>query len=113
MTEFRAAMQSAFDFAETLPSAGTLLRPAPNKGHILAARDGVFTWAVRNAIFSMRAESDTVKAFLQKTGAIFDEEEVAPLFESVDGDTVREACHALADRCAKRYGSAENFAKHA
>lgn len=108
MTELQAALHSAVAFANTLPSTGTLTLPSPDKRHILAARDGVFTHAVRAAILDIRAESITAADFNQKTGGVFDADEVDALIATSD----QAACVAFADRVIRQYGSAESFVKH-
>ena len=109
MSNFKQSIKAAFDFAETLPSAGTMLRPAANKLHILAARDGVFIHAVINAIFDARFVSETVDDFVIATDYCIDRESAEDLYAT---EFSRQAAEAFAEKIIKNYVDAENFAKH-
>lgn len=111
MTAFQASIQAAFAFAETLPSAGTVLRPAANRTHLLAARDGVFFHAVIGAIVDARAESATAEDFIIATDNSVNAEIAYRLYGAEAAAT--DAARAAARAAIKQYCSAENFARHA
>ncbi len=109
MNEFQKSMKDAFDFAETLPSSGTMLRPAANRAHIIAARDGVFRGAVIRSIVGARAVSATADDFIKTTCGSIDCESADALYAS---DASVDAAETFAELVIKQYGSAESFARH-
>ena len=85
MTKFAATLKSALDFADaSLPSdaksVGTFFRPAQNRKHILAAREGVLMFAAIEAIFEARYASKTIDDFVRETMHTISPEKAEELF---------------------------------
>ncbi len=110
MTAFKDSIQSAFAFAETLPSAGTMFRPDAFRAPLLAAREGVFVGAVVSAIVDARAVSSTADDFIKATDGSIDADRADALYSA---EATADAAARLAEQVIKQYGSAENFARHA
>ena len=108
MNAFQTAIHAAFKVAETLPNAGTMLRPAANRNLLLGARDGVFTAAVVAAIVEARATSHTADDFYAATCGSIDMDMVDDLYS---GQSSAESVENFAKRVIAAYISAESFAK--
>ena len=85
MTKFADTLKSALDFADaSLPSdaksVGTFFRPAQNRKHILAAREGVLMFAAIEAIFEARYASKTIDDFVRETMHTISPEKAEELF---------------------------------
>ena len=117
MTKFAATLKSALDFADaSLPSdaksVGTIFRPAQNRKHILAAREGVLMFAAIEAICEARYASQTIDDFVRETMHTISPEKAEELFceaQPRSSDDLRSfAVSVIAD-----HKSADAFVKHA
>lgn len=122
MTQFANTIKSALDFAEaTLPSdaksVGTIFRPAQNRKHILAAREGVLMAAAVEGICEARCASPTIDDFLRETMHTISQESAEEIYaERAEGhlllssDDVMSFAKSVID---DKYGSADGFVRHA
>ena len=118
MTKFAATLKSALDFADaTLPSdaksVGTIFRPAQNRKHILAAREGVLMAAVIEAICEARCASPTIDDFLRETMRTISPEKAEELFCEAQPVRSSDDLRAFAVSVIASHASADAFVNHA
>lgn len=110
MNEFETEITSALAFCESLPAAGTALRPAAGRRHAIAAREGVLRAAVISSIVGARATSSTAAEFATATHGSIWPEICEDLYAA---EATAEEAENFAARIIAAYGSAANFVEHA
>ena len=120
MTQFANTLKSALDFADaTLPSdaksVGTIFRPAQNRKHILAAREGLLMAAVIEGICEARCASPTIDDFLRETMHTISQKSSDEIYaERAEGNLLSsDDVMSFAKSVISNYGSADGFVKHA
>lgn len=109
MNNFKQAIQAAFEFVETLPSPGSTIRPAPQASLIKGAHEGVFLYAIIDAIAEARAESVTKTDFMANTLGSIPADMVSDFYNT---DASPDCVAGFAKQVIGQYGSAKDFALH-
>ena len=118
MTKFAATLKSALDFADAslgsdAKSVGTIFRPAQNRKHILAAREGVLMSAAIEAICEARCASPTIDDFVRETMHTISPEKAEELFCEAQPVRSSDDLRAFAMSVIANHKSASAFVNHA